>query len=79
MANLVKNKTRKEVISLLKSSNTFEEYFDAVTDERFTYPILEDRIYEFAQEYEYNALRDAVDVLKKKGELKKETLEELNI
>ena len=69
---------RKEVIGFLKTSNSFEEYFDMLTDERFTYSILEDRI-TFAEQAQWESLSVASEILAKKGELKKETIEALNL
>ena len=69
---------RKEVTGFLKTSNSFEEYFNKLTDERFTYPILEDRI-TFAERADWDALSKASEILAKKGELKKETIEALNL
>ena len=63
---------RKEVIEKLKSSNSFEEYFDELTDESFTHAILEDRIIEGEEGAITEVLINAENKLRKEGKIRKE-------
>jgi len=62
---------REEVIEKLKSSDSFEEYFDELTNESFTHAILEDRIIEGEEGAMYNVIFEAESKLVKEGKLKK--------
>ena len=72
------SKVRKELIEMLDSSNTFEDYFNKLNDESFTYGILEDRVM-FAEQNYWDAFREASEALNKKGELSKDTVEMLGL
>ena len=63
---------------MLDSSNTFEDYFNKLNDESFTYGILEDRVM-FAEQNYWDAFREASEALNKKGELSKDTVEMLGL
>lgn len=63
---------RKNLLEILERSNTMDEYFDELNDERFTYPILEDRVMG-AEGVWYNAIAESAIKLEKSGEIKKQS------
>jgi len=63
------DRIKKELIEMIKKSNTYQEFFDEMNDETFTYQITEDYVLG-AEEKVRDALYEAVEKLKKEGELK---------
>jgi len=60
---------KKEIKEFIKDSNTYQEFFDKMNDETFTYQITEDYVLG-AEAKIHEAIFDAVEKLKKEGELK---------
>lgn len=63
------DRIKKEIKEFIRDSNTYQEFFDAMNDESFTYQITEDYVLG-AEDKIRDALFESIEKLKKEGELK---------